>query len=132
MRTPPPPRYYESPRRGWTTRAEARGQEPDMRKLSLVGLALCAIGLAAGYGYAADTPGDDVIARERAALDRWGKGDPQGFLDIYAPEITYFDPGVESRVDGHAAMTDYYRPFTGKIKIRSYEMISPKVQRHGD
>jgi ketosteroid isomerase-like protein len=29
-------------------------------------------------------------------------------------------------------MTDYYRPFTGKIKIARYEMIDPRVQRHGD
>ena len=67
-----------------------------------------------------------------AALDRWGAGDPQGFLDTYAPEITYFDIGTEHRLDGHAAMTDYYRPLFGRIKIPRYEMIDPKVQRHGD
>ena len=75
---------------------------------------------------------DDVIALERAALERWGAGDPQGFLEIYAPEITYFDIGTEHRIDGHAAMSDYYRPLAGKIKIPRYEMIDPKVQRHGD
>jgi ketosteroid isomerase-like protein len=80
---------------------------------------------------AAPSP-DDVIALERAALDRWGAGDPQGFLDTYAPEITYFDIGTEHRLDGHAAMSDYYRPLPGKIKIPRYEMIDPKVQRHGD
>ena len=75
---------------------------------------------------------DDVIALERAALDRWGAGDPQGFLDTYAPEVTYFDIGTEHRLDGHAAMSEYYRPLVGKIKIPRYEMIDPKVQRHGD
>jgi len=75
---------------------------------------------------------DDIIALERAALDRWGAGDPQGFLDTYAPEITYFDIGTEHRLDGHAAMSAYYRPLVGKIKIPRYEMIDPKVQRHGD
>lgn len=74
----------------------------------------------------------DCISLERAALDRWGNGDPNGFLETYAPEITYFDPGIERRLDGHAAMTDYYRPFAGKIKILRYEMIGPKVQRHGE
>lgn len=41
---------------------------------------------------------DEVIALERAALDRWGKGDPKGFLEIYAPEVTYFDraPSIAS------------------------------------
>ena len=75
---------------------------------------------------------DDVIALERAALDRWGAGDPQGFLETYAAEVTYFDIGTEHRLDGHAAMSDYYRPLVGKIKIPRYEMIDPKVQRHGD
>ena len=75
---------------------------------------------------------DEVIALERSALDRWGKGDPKGFLEIYAPEITYFDAGVERRLDGHAALVDYLRPITGKVKVSRYEMINPKVQRHGD
>jgi uncharacterized protein (TIGR02246 family) len=75
---------------------------------------------------------DDIIALERAALDRWGAGDPQGFLDVYAPGITYFDIGVEHRLDGHAAMADYYRPLIGKIRIPRYEMIDPQVQQHGD
>jgi ketosteroid isomerase-like protein len=35
-------------------------------------------------------------------------------------------------MDGHAAMSDYYRPVSGKIKVTHYEMIDPKVQRHGD
>jgi hypothetical protein len=35
-----------------------------------------------------DVAEDSIIAAERAALDRWGKGDPQGYLDTYAPEIT--------------------------------------------
>lgn len=74
----------------------------------------------------------DVISLERAALDRWGQGDPSVLLETYAPEITYFDPRVERRIDGHAAMVDYYRPAIGKINVPRYEMIDPKVQRHGD
>jgi uncharacterized protein (TIGR02246 family) len=73
-----------------------------------------------------------IIALERAALDRWGRGDPQGYLEIMAPEVTYFDPGGERRLDGLQAMKDYLAPFTGKIKIDRYEMVGPKVQRHGD
>ena len=33
-----------------------------------------------------------IIELERAALDRWGRGDPSGFLEISAPEVVYFDP----------------------------------------
>ena len=73
-----------------------------------------------------------IIALEKAALDRWGKGDPQGYLETYAPEITYFDPAREKRADGIQAMKDYLVPITGKVKVDRYEMIDTKVQRLGD
>ncbi len=73
-----------------------------------------------------------IVALEKAALDRWGKGDPQGYLETYAPEITYFDPAREKRADGIQAMKDYLLPITGKIKVDRYEMIDAKVQAMGD
>jgi uncharacterized protein (TIGR02246 family) len=73
-----------------------------------------------------------IIALERATLDRWGKGDPQGFLEMYSPDVTYFDPGQDKRVDGHEAMTKLLVPLTGKIKIDRYDMVSPDVKRHGN
>ena len=104
-----------------------------MRNTSLVVLPLLGALLAATRARSTDVAqADAVIALERAALDRWGKGDPGGFLETYAPDVTYFDPTTERRVDGHDAITAYYRPFTGKIKIPRYEMIGPKVQRRGD
>jgi hypothetical protein len=42
----------------------------------------------------------EIIALERAALDRWGAGDPSGYLEISAADVTYFDPFLERRVDG--------------------------------
>jgi ketosteroid isomerase-like protein len=83
-------------------------------------------------GGAKDQVAGQIIAMERAALDRWGHGDPQGYIETFAPEITYFDPAVEKRVDGVEAMKAYIAPFTGKIKIDHYDMINPTVQRHGD
>jgi ketosteroid isomerase-like protein len=113
--------------------ASLREQEPDMRTITFVVLALSGVLLAISHARFADAAEEDeIIALERKALDRWGRGDPTGFLEIYAREITYFDVGTERRLDGHAALTDYYRPLTGKIKIPRYEMIGPKVQRHGD
>ena len=75
---------------------------------------------------------ESIIALERAALDRWGKGDPQGYLDAYAPEVTYFDPMRDSRADGMGAMKEYLAPLTGKVKVDRYEMVNPRVQRHSD
>lgn len=79
-----------------------------------------------------DSVPQKIIAMERAALDRWGKGDPQGYLEIMAPEITYFDPSQEKRVDGDQAMRNLLMPITGKIKVNRYDMIGPNVQHRGD
>ena len=73
-----------------------------------------------------------IIAMERKALDRWGKGDPWGYTDISAEEVTYFDTSTEKRKDGLEALKRYYKSLEGKIKIDHYEMIDPKVQIHGN
>jgi len=75
----------------------------------------------------AQTSTDQILMVERDALDRWGKGDPDGFLELYAPEITYFDPVTVTRIDGHQAMVNYYRPWVGKIQVARYEMLNPHV-----
>lgn len=75
---------------------------------------------------------DHLIALECAALDRWGNGDPGGFLDLYGADISYFDPLTALRIDGHQAMEDYYRPWTGKIFVARYEMANPQVVVDGD
>lgn len=80
----------------------------------------------------ARTSDEQIIALERGALDRWGKGDPGGFLDLYGADITYFDPVTAGRIDGHRAMEEYYRPFIGKIHIPRYEMLNPQVVIEGD
>ena len=70
---------------------------------------------------------EQIVALERAALDRWGAGDPGGFLEGYAADVTYFDPVTPARIDGHAAMADYYRPWFGKIRVDRYEILHPTL-----
>lgn len=77
-------------------------------------------------------PGETIIALERAALDRWGKGDPLGFLEISAPDVVYFDPSLERRIDGREALSRYYERIRGKVAIRRYELLNPLVQVVGD
>ncbi len=79
----------------------------------------------------ADT-GMELIETEKAALDRWGKGDPDGFLEICAPDVVYFDPGCEKRVDGLPALAALYNSFRGKVHFDRYELINPNVQISGD
>ena len=108
-----------------------------MRPLMIVVIAMVIVSCrsAAQDRAAQDTPQSappDLVAMEKAALDRWGKGDPQGYLDIMASEMTYFDPTQEKRVDGRDALKKMLEPLTGKIKVARFDMIDPKVQHHGD
>jgi hypothetical protein len=72
--------------------------------------------------------GDMIIAMEIAALERWGKGDPSGFLEICAADVVYFDPTLEQRIDGIDELTRYYEAIRGKVSISRFELINPVVQ----
>ena len=77
----------------------------------------------------------EIIALERSALDRWIMFDPQGYLGLSAPEVTYFDPFRDKRVDGLEALKALLEPieqFKGAITEPRYEMIDPKPQQYGD
>ena len=94
---------------------------------------LTLVGVGSGAASTAEQPvANELIAVERKALERWGKGDPDGFLSIYADEVTYFSPTEERLVEGRAAMTVLLAPIRGKVKIHRWEMLNPKVQHHGD
>jgi ketosteroid isomerase-like protein len=103
-----------------------------MRRAISVSACALAVAVCTSCGSEAQEVAPDVIAMERAALDRWGNGDPQGYLDIMADEVTYFDPTQEKRVDGRHAMVKMMAPITGKVKVDRFDMIDPKVQRHGN
>ena len=75
---------------------------------------------------------DTILTMERAALERWAKGDPSGFLEISDSEVVYFDNNVERRLDGLVALTALYEGVRGKIKMERFEMLNPKVQHCGD
>jgi len=71
---------------------------------------------------------EDIISLERAALDRWCQGDPSGFLEISAVEVSYFDPFQPKRLDGLANLTAFYETLRGQISADRWEMIDPRVE----
>jgi hypothetical protein len=73
-----------------------------------------------------------IVELECAALSRWCSGDPSGFLEISAPDVVYFDPYLERRLDGLAALTERYEGLRGMIDAPRFEMIAPVVQVVGD
>jgi ketosteroid isomerase-like protein len=100
------------------------------RSVVVVVLVSIAVGSSGCAGHRV-TP-ETFIALERNALDRWGRGDPQGFLETYAPDVTYFDPFQPHRLDGLDTIKALYGPLAGKVRVSHYEMLAPLVQQKGD
>ena len=79
----------------------------------------------------ADETANQIMALDRAALDRWGKGDPGGYLELSAPDTTYFDPVLARRIDGYRALEEHFIPIAGKVSIDRYEMLNAHVTVEG-
>ena len=79
-----------------------------------------------------DAGAEKIIALEKAALVRWGKGDPDGFLEISAPDVVYFDPYQEMRIDGLDALTRYYESIRGQVYFDRFELLNPRVHLLGN
>ena len=73
-----------------------------------------------------------IIEMEKAALEEWNRGNPTSYLDIYADDITYFDPFQEKRFDGFEKMQTFYESLRGTFQVERYEMIDPVVQTAGE
>jgi uncharacterized protein (TIGR02246 family) len=74
-----------------------------------------------------------ILALESAAMDRFNRGDVEGCIELYAEDVTYFDPITERRLDGRPAVAEYFRTFfAGKIDIPRYEILNPQVITDGD
>jgi hypothetical protein len=74
----------------------------------------------------------EILANETAALERWCKGDPDGFLEISADDVDYFDPYQAARIKSHAELRQLYDGLRGMVKVESFELISPNVRVCGD
>ena len=73
-----------------------------------------------------------IIDMERAALERWGKGDPSGFLEISADDVVYFDPFQARRLNGIGELRALYESIRGQVSIARFDLIDPRVQATGD
>jgi len=71
-----------------------------------------------------------IIAMEKAALEKWLKGNPTGYLNIYAEDFTYFDP--IQRLNGFEKIKEFYESMRGSVQVEKYEIIDPIVQIYGE
>lgn len=70
----------------------------------------------------------EVWQLETSALERWSRGDPQGFLALAAPEITTFDAQTPARLNGLEALRQDNAGRAGEIRIDRLEFGNPWLQ----
>lgn len=76
-----------------------------------------------------------IISLERSALDRWVRGDPDGYLGLYMKDATYFDPFREKRINGRDELSAAVAPMRGAalpFTEPRYDMVDPVVSVDGN
>ncbi len=74
----------------------------------------------------------ELMKIEDGAMERWRQGDPMGWAEVAAPEVTYVDPGLGKPVVGLEEYSRYLGALKGKIHYESSEYRQPKVALFGD
>ncbi len=73
-----------------------------------------------------------LMDQETAAMERWRSGDPMGWAEISAPEVTYGDPGLAKPVVGRDAYAAFLEKLKGQIHYQGSEFIQPRVEVFGE
>ena len=73
----------------------------------------------------------EIMTLESAAMERWRKGDPWGFIELFAPQATYFDTGTPQRLSGEALRSELAQR-QGLIHYDVMDFIAPRIQVQGD
>jgi ketosteroid isomerase-like protein len=74
----------------------------------------------------------EILALEKAAMERWSKGDVEGYLHSSSDEVTYFDPFTAKRLNGLPELSTLYRSFAGQFHFDRFEFADPKIQLSGN
>jgi ketosteroid isomerase-like protein len=74
---------------------------------------------------------ETILSKERAAMERWRHGDPMGWAEISAGEITYVDPGLTEPIRGLGAYRRWLETSVGKVRYDLSEFIDPRVAVFG-
>jgi len=79
-----------------------------------------------------ETPANAIFRLEDGAMERWRQGDPLGWIEISADDVSYVDPGLAAPIVGIEAYRKYVEPFIGKVHYDGSEYVKPRVALYGD
>lgn len=72
---------------------------------------------------------EHLVGLEKAALDKWFKGDTSGYEKLWSKRsFSYFDAVVTERVDDHESIRAFLKTIDGKLFADSYDFRHPRVQ----
>lgn len=97
--------------------------------IELVVMSLLCVAVVTAADAALTHPDPDaraILAIERAAFERWARGDLTGFLEASDQEVDYFDPFLDARLEGLPALRALYANLPA-VEVDRWEMISPRV-----
>jgi ketosteroid isomerase-like protein len=73
-----------------------------------------------------------ILANERVAVERWRHGDPMGWVEIAAGEVTYIDPELAQPARGLPACRGHWEALGRRVRCASAELIAPRVTVFGE
>ncbi|MEC5317696.1 nuclear transport factor 2 family protein [Brenneria populi subsp. brevivirga] len=73
---------------------------------------------------------EEIIGLEKAALDKFFKGDGSGYAELWSQRsFTYFDARFAERVDDYPTIKNFLDTvIEGRLSAESYDFRSPRVQ----
>lgn len=71
---------------------------------------------------------EQIMENLSAALDAWYSGNPFPYCDLFAEEITYFDPMTPERIETREALIAHGARFEGQFVFPRHEIIEPVCQ----
>jgi hypothetical protein len=69
----------------------------------------------------------ELMILESAAMKRWRTGDPWGFLEIYAPGVTYFDTVTDQRLKAGAMAARYVKSKENLLRCEGISLSNGAV-----
>lgn len=70
-----------------------------------------------------------IIGLEKAALDKWFKGDTSGYENLWSKHsFSYFDAVITERIDDHVTIAGFLKTIEGKLFADNYDFRNCRVQ----
>lgn len=72
---------------------------------------------------------EHLISLEKAALDKWFRGDVSGYRELWSKRsFSYFDAVSGDRIDDHATISKFLESIDGQLSAETYDFRNARIQ----